>query len=115
MNSFFGFGTVRSRRAGAAFAVSVLASVAASGCSSESGKPRQAPTGQVSSSYVGDDPATTVSAANTVLNAYARLNADVAAGATTLTIPSAAALDLAAPFGALAAGDLLMIAQMQGA
>ena len=61
-----------------------LATLAAAGCSSETGKPREAPSSQVSSSFVGTDGAFTVSVAGTVLNNYARLSANVAVGAVAM-------------------------------
>jgi uncharacterized repeat protein (TIGR01451 family)/uncharacterized protein (TIGR03382 family) len=56
----------------------------------------------------------TVTAANDVLNRYAALGAPAAAGATTIRVANYANLD-SPQFGPLAAGDLLMIIQMQGA
>ena len=61
-----------------------------------------------------EDGNVTVTAANTVLNQYAVLAGDVAAGATSLTVTNAADLD-STTFGPLAAGDLLLVVQMRGA
>ncbi|SEU22298.1 Ig-like domain-containing protein [Stigmatella erecta] len=67
-----------------------------------------------SSALVGVDGDLTVSAADTRLNEYAVLDAAAAAGATSFVVDDIG--NLASPqFGALAAGDLLMIIQMQGA
>jgi uncharacterized protein (TIGR03382 family) len=63
---------------------------------------------------VGQDGALTVNVASTVLNQYAALAANAAVGATSLTVTSVANLSSPA-FGDLAAGDLLMVIQMQGA
>ncbi|WNG60199.1 tandem-95 repeat protein [Archangium gephyra] len=65
---------------------------------------------------VGSDGNYTVTAANTVLNRYAVLANDAAAGATSIQVTNVA--DLNSPIGQLgnlAVGDLLMIIQMQGA
>ena len=62
----------------------------------------------------GVDGALTVTAANTVLNRYATLGANATLGATSFTVTAIA--DLSDPtYGALAAGDLVMIYQAQGA
>ena len=61
----------------------------------------------------GKNGALTVTAANTVLNQYAVLGANANAGATTFNVTSIA--DLTSSFGALAAGDLVMLYQAQGA
>jgi outer membrane protein OmpA-like peptidoglycan-associated protein len=63
---------------------------------------------------VGQDGALTVTVASTVLNQYAVLAANAAVGATSLTVTNVANLSSPA-FGDLAAGDLLMVIQMQGA
>lgn len=63
----------------------------------------------------GADGSHVVTTPDTVLNRYAALAADAAAGDTVLTITTAGALDAPAPFGPLAAGDLLLVIQMQGA
>jgi large repetitive protein len=87
--------------------------VAAAGCPSlfES-EAHRAPA--IKQAVVGRDGARTVSAASTVVNAYAALDASAAAGATTITVDSLA--DLTTNFSrALAQGDLLLIMQMQGA
>jgi MYXO-CTERM domain-containing protein len=62
----------------------------------------------------GRDGTRTISAADTVVNAYAVLNAGVSAGATAITVSDVATL--ATGFSAaLAKGDLLLIIQMAGA
>ncbi|PTL76944.1 OmpA family protein [Vitiosangium sp. GDMCC 1.1324] len=62
----------------------------------------------------GDDGELTVSTAGTVLNRYAVLASDASAGATSLELTNATDLD-SSLFGPLAAGDLVLILQMQGA
>ena len=66
------------------------------------------------SAQEGVDGALTVTAANTVLNQYATLAANVGAGATSFSVTSVADLTSTAN-GALAAGDLVMLYQAQGA
>jgi hypothetical protein len=62
----------------------------------------------------GVDGALTVNAANTVLNQYAVLATDAAAGASSISVTNVA--DLTSPaHGALAAGDVVLILQAQGA
>ena len=56
----------------------------------------------------------TVSAANTVVNAYAVLNASVGAGATAVTVADITTLATGFP-AALAQGDIVLIVQMAGA
>ncbi len=67
-----------------------------------------------SAALTGQDGALTVTTAGTVLNEYAVLAADAAAGATSLGLGRARDLD-DPRFGPLAAGDLLLVIQMQGA
>ncbi|HMY21013.1 MAG TPA: hypothetical protein PKA58_32035, partial [Polyangium sp.] len=63
---------------------------------------------------LGKDGAYTVPAANTVVNQYSRITANVPVGATTVTINNIN--DLSSPtWGALEAGDLVMLYQAQGA
>ncbi|MCK6648386.1 MAG: hypothetical protein L6Q66_01910, partial [Bacteroidia bacterium] len=65
----------------------------------------------------GIDGTPTISAANTIVNEYTTLSADAAVGATTISV-AASGLNANSRFGAgnsLAAGDLIMIIQMQGA
>jgi hypothetical protein len=63
---------------------------------------------------VGKDGDFTVPAANTVLNQYSRITADVAMGATTVTVNDVT--ELASPqFGPLEPGDLVLLYQAQGA
>jgi gliding motility-associated-like protein len=63
----------------------------------------------------GKQGAKTVSAANTIVNEYTTLTAPVASGATTITV-TASGLNANNRFsGSLAAGDLIMIIQVQGA
>ncbi|MDY7231400.1 Ig-like domain-containing protein [Hyalangium rubrum] len=73
-----------------------------------------APVAVSGASLVGVDGNYTVTTANEQLNRYTTLAANVAAGATTLQVSSRTELD-SPQFGTLAAGDLLMIIQMQGA
>jgi hypothetical protein len=63
---------------------------------------------------VGRDGARTISAANTVVNAYAALNTSASAGDTTITVANINALDTGFS-AALSQGDLLLIIQMAGA
>jgi hypothetical protein len=62
----------------------------------------------------GKDGAKTVTAANTVVNCYAALGANAAAGATSVTVASAAALTCNG-LSAMGPGDVVLIMQMQGA
>ncbi|MBN1210444.1 MAG: DUF11 domain-containing protein, partial [Myxococcaceae bacterium] len=65
---------------------------------------------------MGADGDYTVTAANEVLNRYAVLGQNAGVGDTTLRVLDYTNLDIADPqFGPLAAGDLLMVIQMQGA
>ncbi len=86
------------------------------GCSSvgEEEKAPPEPIAKKAQLLPGEDGSVTVTAANTVLNQYAALASNVAAGATSLTVTNAADLD-STTFGPLAAGDLLMVVQMRGA
>ncbi|MEZ4221550.1 MAG: MYXO-CTERM sorting domain-containing protein [Polyangiaceae bacterium] len=72
------------------------------------------PVGKLTEAALGQDGAVTVAAANAVLNEYGVLQGNVAAGATSLTVTNIANLN-STTFGALAAGDLVMIIQMRGA
>lgn len=56
----------------------------------------------------------TVTTAGTVLNAYTNVTADLALNATTLTVASNALINGPVLTTALAAGDLILIIQMQG-
>lgn len=90
----------------------VFLAVAGAGCPSlfESGNHRAV---QIKQAVVGRDGARTVAAANTEVNVYAQLagSADPVAGDRTITVT-----DVNANFlSALAAGDLVLIIQMQGA
>jgi gliding motility-associated-like protein len=63
----------------------------------------------------GKDGNVTVNTANRIVNEYTSLTANAAAGATTISV-AASGLNANGRFaGALAAGDLIMIIQMQGA
>jgi len=65
---------------------------------------------------IGVDGDYTVTAANTILNRYTALAANVSAGATSFQVANVSALDSPIPqLGPLAPGDLLMLIQMQGA
>ena len=59
--------------------------------------------------------AKTVSSANTKINEYTSITADAAAGASTITVASSSLNANARFSGSLAAGELVMIIQMQGA
>ncbi len=64
----------------------------------------------------GQDGSPTISVAGTILNQYSALTASAVVDGTTLTVTSIAELDATAVgFGPLAAGDELMVIQMQGA
>jgi uncharacterized repeat protein (TIGR01451 family) len=93
----------------------LLASVLGAGCG-QTLESSSSPPSSISQAALafGDDGELTVTAANTVLNQYSALAADVAAGATTIEVTDATQLD-SARFGPLTAGDLLIIHQMQGA
>ncbi|MFL5344259.1 MAG: beta strand repeat-containing protein, partial [Hyalangium sp.] len=67
-----------------------------------------------SSALVGMDGPFTVTTAGQVLNNYAALAQDAAAGATSIKVTAIANLN-STQFGNLAVGDLLMIIQMEGA
>jgi hypothetical protein len=94
---------------------SVLVTFALAACTNpDRGQAPREQLGTAESPYVGQNGALTVSAAGTQLNQYAILGANVAAGATSLTVTNVA--NLTSPtFGAIAGGDLVMIIQMQGA
>ena len=87
--------------------------VAGAGCPSlfESSAQRAV---QIRQAVPGRDGARTISAANTVVNAYAVLNASVGAGATAVTVADITTLATGFP-AALAQGDLVLIVQMAGA
>lgn len=64
----------------------------------------------------GKNGAFTVTASGTIVNEYTALTADAAMGATTITVANSALKSAVSPFGAaLAAGDLLLLVQPQGA
>lgn len=63
----------------------------------------------------GKNGALTVSAANTVVNTYTNVTANITAGATTIAVANSALTGGAFGASPLAAGDLIMIIQMQGA
>ncbi len=71
-------------------------------------------TSTTTSALTGVDGALTVNVASTVVNQYAVLSANAAAGASTLTVSAIADLN-SGSFGNLAAGDLLLVIEMQGA
>jgi MYXO-CTERM domain-containing protein len=87
--------------------------VAGAGCPSlfDSSSQRAA---QIRQAVPGRDGVRTISAANTVVNAYAVLNASVGAGSTAVTVADVTTLATGFP-AALAQGDLLLIVQMAGA
>jgi large repetitive protein len=82
------------------------AALAGQGCSSTPPPPEE--TSAARQPIVGGVADPNIAAANQVVNRYTALAADAAAGATTLNVASAAALNAAT-------GDLLFVAQMQGA
>ena len=61
----------------------------------------------------GKDGAALVTAANTTVNCYTTLAANAAAGATSVTVTSAAALTCGT-LGTLGVGDLILIVQIAG-
>jgi uncharacterized repeat protein (TIGR01451 family) len=63
----------------------------------------------------GKTGAGTVTAAGTIVNTYTSLSADAAAGASTITVANSALTGGAFGTTALAAGDFVMLIQMQGA
>jgi hypothetical protein len=69
--------------------------------------------GEAREALAGVDNAVTVSTAGTVVNRYTALAASTTVNATSLQVASVAALAVGAD--ALAAGDLVLVAQMQGA
>ncbi|MBN2197529.1 MAG: hypothetical protein JW751_32420, partial [Polyangiaceae bacterium] len=101
-------------RSALAATVAAGLAAAASGCGSADESPSPSPMAAIAQRLPGDDPAHTVSAPDTVLNRYATLATNAAAGANTITVSNRANLN-SAPFGDLAAGDLLLVVQMQGA
>ncbi len=73
-------------------------------------------TAEVFEPLTGQSGVLNVTAANTVVNQYGVLAANVAAGATSITVTTIADFPSGGPFTtALAAGDLLMLYQPQGA
>ncbi|SEK95277.1 conserved repeat domain-containing protein [Stigmatella aurantiaca] len=101
-------------------ALCLAVGVLSASCAQEAAPPEQSSVpvmdapAVASSALVGVDGDLTVSAPNTQLNQYAVLGAAASAGATSFVVDDIG--NLASPeFGALAAGDLLMIIQMQGA
>src|SRR5687768_14927787 len=63
----------------------------------------------------GKEGAKVISANNSIVNEYTALTANATAGNTTLTVASNTLNQNARFSGSLAAGDLIMIIQMQGA
>jgi uncharacterized repeat protein (TIGR01451 family) len=86
----------------------VFSALAAAACET-SRSPTEEAAASTQAALVGDDGAGNITAANTVVNRYASLAADLAAGATALTVTNVSQLN------PLAAGDLLLVVQMQGA
>lgn len=76
--------------------------------------PPEARSGSAAQALLGQDGALTVNAPSTVLNQYAVLGANAAAGATSITVTNINDLN-SAQFGPLAPGDLILLVQMQGA
>jgi uncharacterized repeat protein (TIGR01451 family) len=91
----------------AAVLAACVGALAAPACGSDARPPEA--TGIANAAIVDGAGNVTISTAGTVVNRYTALAADAVLGATTLTVASGAAL---AP---IAAGDLLMVIQMQGA
>jgi len=112
--SFVASGSFSSRRGPAGFVAfaALVAGVVAAGCSTAD-RGAEA-TRAASSMLIGDDGAITINAPNVQLNSYAVLAANVAAGATSITVTNITDLASVA-FGQLAAGDLVLVVQMQGA
>lgn len=81
------------------FRVTAMCAAITCGVAAAIGMPAQA-------RQIGKDGASTVSAANTVINTYTTLSAAAAAGATTISVASAAGIT---------AGDVLLVYQAQGA
>jgi uncharacterized repeat protein (TIGR01451 family) len=101
--------TARPSKLAAAFRAAILVSTVAAlaaGCGAQPPKERVERSTAAIVAGLGN---VTISTAATVVNRYTSLAANAAAGATTLTVASGAALS------PVAAGDLLMIMQMQGA
>ncbi|AKJ02477.1 putative repeat protein (TIGR01451 family) [Archangium gephyra] len=95
--------------------LALLCGLLAAGCGQTDLPSSPAPsTSHQEASLFGDDGELTVTTANTVLNQYAAVATDVSAGATSLELVNAADLG-STRFGPLAAGDLVLIVQMQGA
>ncbi len=99
------------------FALAALAALAGTlGCAPAAplAAPLAAPPAPHTAALVGEDGDVVVSAPGTVLNTYAVLASDAAAGDTSLVVTDATDLDSAA-LGPLGAGDLVLVMQMQGA
>jgi hypothetical protein len=87
--------------------------VLAAGCSASGPARRSEAVANTAQRLQGADGPGSVAVAGTIVNQYTTLTADAASGALSLQVQSAAALN---PGGdPLAAGDLLLVVQMQGA
>jgi hypothetical protein len=118
MNPIFSkslFGLVRPASTLAALVgLGVLASACGQAAPPEAiGSGAAEPVAKSTQALAGVDSNVTVSAAGTIVNQYTSLATAAAANATTITVASVAALSAGAD--ALVAGDLIMLAQMQGA
>ena len=105
------FRTYRGRAVALAACFSLLS------CNSPTVSTPDAPsTSSVQEALTGHDGALAVTTANTVVNQYAVLGADVVAGATSITITNAGDFTQSGAFtSAFGAGDLVMLYQPQGA
>ncbi|MDX2055086.1 MAG: hypothetical protein SFV15_21980 [Polyangiaceae bacterium] len=77
-------------------------------------KPAEVKAGTATQALVAEDGVSTVAQPDSVVNAYAVLAADAALGAVSLSVTNVADLTVGG-LGALAAGDLLLVYQAQGA
>ena len=100
---------------GALVAATIAAVLACSGCAPPQAAPAdQGPIAQATSPLLGQDGALDVQNPGTVLNQYAVLAADAAAGATAIDVTDVTQLD-SPLLGPLAPEDLLLVIQMRGA
>ncbi|MBV8755784.1 MAG: hypothetical protein JO257_00830, partial [Deltaproteobacteria bacterium] len=84
-------------------------------CGAPPSKP-DADESSTTSALTGQNGALTVTTANTIVNQYAVLAANAAAGATTISVTNIGDFTATAPFtSGLASGDLMLIYQPQGA
>jgi len=104
----------RIKRSHCYFLIGIVSTSFVAGCAGLGDGPE---IGVVAEPLDGQSGALTIASANQVVNQYAVLAADVAAGATTITVTDIGDFAMAPPVFAsgLAAGDLIMIYQPQGA